>query len=473
MRSVIFALLAGCLLFSGCRTTAPVQDAALPFTLSESFSLDSGTQLPLEHWWLFLDSEELNHLMAQALEHNFDLQILSARIDQARAAEAKSAAALFPTLNFSAGGQRKGTQVKPSAGSSSRYDGSHSWNSSLSGDYTADIWGEADADRKVQALGHQAAQQDLRATTLEITVRIAEAWVDIIAARSRHQILERQVETNKTLLELLKLRFVNGRASALEVSQQQEALAEARAQLPLIEKQERLLLNQLALLTGKPGILPLQIQTRDLPETAALPKTGYPSDLLQNRPDIQAAQLRLAATQWDITAAKADLLPSFTLTAQALFSSGKLDLLFHNWVATLAGSIAGPLFDGGLRRAEVDRLEAVARERLNQYAAAVAGAVLEVETALISIQKQDEYIRLLKEELAVARIALKDARVQHQNGQSSYLNYLVIWSGIQRLERQLVSESASAVKERIRLQAALGWQPVFSEHINENAEPHS
>jgi outer membrane protein TolC len=167
--------------------------------------------------------------------------------------------------------------------------------------------------------------------------------------------------------------------------------------------------------------------------------------------------MRLFSSQWSIAAAKADLLPSFKLTAQALFSSGKLDLLFQNWVATLVGSIAGPIFDGGFRKAEIERAEAFAREQLNLYARTVAMAMREVEDRLVNIQKQAAYIKLLEEELEVVRLTLKDAMVQYQNGQSSYLSYLIAWTSIERLERQLVGERATLIKEQIRLHRALGW----------------
>ncbi len=139
-----------------------------------------------------------------------------------------------------------------------------------------------------------------------------------------------------------------------------------------------------------------------------------------------------------------------------MFSSGHLDLLFHNWVATLAGSIAGPIFDGGFRKAEIERVKAVANEQLNIYALIVAGAIREVEDVLITIQKQDDFLKLLGQELEAVKLTLKDARIQYQNGQSSYLNYLVAWTSIQRLERQLISERAIYLKDRIDLYRVLG-----------------
>jgi outer membrane protein TolC len=290
-----------------------------------------------------------------------------------------------------------------------------------------------------------------------VTADVVETWIDIISARNKKRILDHQIQINTTLLDLQRLRFVNGKANALDVSQQREALAEAGSQVPLLEKQEQLMLNRLAFLSGKAIANAVVLTSTQMPEPLPLPRVGIPSDLLTNRPDVQAAGMRLSSALWEVTAAKADLLPAFHLTAQALFSSGTLDLLFHNWVATLAGSIAGPILDGGLRRAEVERVKAVVDEQVSEYARTVAHAIFEVEDLLVTIQKQAAYIRLLEEELEVVRLTLKDARVQYQNGKSSYLAYLIAWTSIERLERQLVGERATLIKEQIQLYRSLGW----------------
>lgn len=449
-------LLTSVMLFAGCKTLEPAGDKPLPLMIPYSFSVQTDGRGPVETWWLSFDSDELNGLIKDALDNNFDLNALKTKIAQAKANVSKENAALFPDLGFSLGGQKKGTQIKKSIGGST-YDGSHSWNGSLSGSYTADVWGEATAQIESRMSILRAVELDLRASTLDLTAQVAQTWIDIIAARNKKSILSQQIKNNQTLLELQKLRFTHGKANALDVSQQREVLAAASSQVPLLEKQEQLLLNSLAFLSGKTMAEQIQMNTKILPDPVPLPGVGIPSDLLENRPDIQAAKMRLSSAQWEITAARADLLPSFSLTAQALFSSGTLDLLFNNWIATLAGSIAGPIFDGGFRKAEVERVKAVAQEQVTLYARTVAKAIQEVEDSLVSIEKQKDYIRLLEEELTVARLTLKDAMLQYQNGQSTYLSYLVAWTSIQRLERQLVGERAGYIKERIGLYRALGW----------------
>ncbi|MCP3872625.1 MAG: efflux transporter outer membrane subunit [Desulfobacteraceae bacterium] len=460
MRSVFFVMLMAVIFFSGCKTIEPEDLVPIPLVVPDSFSIDINGSETIENWWGIFDSDELNILIKDAMDNNFDLKSLKTKIDQAKAKLEKEEASFFPDLGFSFGGKKKRTKVKPASSSESAYDNSHSWDGSLTGSYTADVWGEAQAGKRAQELSLDAATQDLRVYSQALTADIAENWIDIIAVRNGKHILDNQIKINNTLLELQKLRFANGKANALDVSQQREALAEANSQLPLLEKQERLLLNNLVFLSGKVTHKQIIVRTKILPGPLALPRVGIPSDLLENRPDIQAARMRLSSAQWEIRAAKADFLPSFELTAQALFSSGKLDLFFHNWVATLAASIAGPIFDGGLRKAEVERVKALAKEQLNLYAKTVANAIYEVENSLIRIEKQDVYIKLLAEELEVARMTLKDARIQYLNGHSSYLSYLTAWTSIERLERQLVGERATYIKDRIGLHKAIGWRKV-------------
>ncbi len=457
MKHIVFLIiLIAVFVVSGCKIIEPETNQPLPFNLSEKFSIKAKSDISADVLPLFSGYEELKELIHVALSNNFDLKILNARISQADVMVAKEEAQFFPILGFSFGGQRKGVQVKNEHGKASIYDDSHSWDGSLKGSYTADIWGEAQADKEAQELKLKAAIWDLEQSKLELTTTMAQVWIDIITVRNQKRILLDQIKNNQTLLELQKLRFLNGRAKVLDVSQQHEVIVQASAQVPLLEKQERLLLNTLVFLSGKTRIDDVQVKTKKLPATIALPMIGIPLNLLDNRPDIQTARLRLSSSQWKILAAKADLLPSFNLTAQALFSSGKLDLLFQNWVATLAGSIAGPIFDGGLRKAEVARVKALAEEQLNIYAMIVTKAIQEVEDTLVSNQKQAVYIKLLEQELYAVRLTLKNARIQYLNGQSSYLNYLVAWTGIERLERQLVSERGAYLKGRIELYKVLG-----------------
>jgi outer membrane protein, multidrug efflux system len=234
-------------------------------------------------------------------------------------------------------------------------------------------------------------------------------------------------------------------------------MASTRALCPILEKQEKLLLNSLALLAGFSNHGQIKVETQSLPTMPLIPDAGVPHWLLENRPDIEAAQIRLVSSGWGLKAAKANLLPNLTITASTAFSSGEPDLLFNNWLSTLSASISGPIFDGGLRRAEVKRSQAAVEEQVNLYAAIVAQAIIEVENALVSLKTQNAYTSLLEEELELNKLTLEDAMLQYQNGQSSYLAYLTAWTGVERLERQLVGERVTYIKNWIEFCEALGW----------------
>lgn len=249
---------------------------------------------------------------------------------------------------------------------------------------------------------------------------------------------------------------MNGQADALDVSQQRQALAEVKALLPPLQLEEETGLNALAVLLGKADTSGIIISQAGLPDLIALPGTGLPADLLAARPDIRAAGLRLNEMDWQVSAARADRLPSLTLSADAVFSAGTLDLLFSNWITTLAASVTGPLFDAGYRSAEVDRAKAEADQYLTAYAQTVAQAVQEVQDCLVTEKRQTEYIDRLNEQLAASRTTVKDAHLQYMNGQDNYLSYLSAWLTAQALERQLVSEQAARVKNRVALYRALG-----------------
>lgn len=464
MQRILIILVLIVVLFPACKTLSPESDVVPAVEMPSNFSIQPEYGMSTPDWWTLFKSRELNNLIQHGLNHNYDILSSKASVAQQEARLEKETAGFFPDLNFSAGGQKKHTRVEKE-NQSATTDGSHSWDASLSGSYTPDIWGEVAAGKNSQYAVLKSAQLDLHETTIEVVAQITQAWVDVIAVREEQHILENQIKINQTLLELQKLRFLNGKANALDVSQQRETLAASASQIPLLEKQEAVLLNSLAFLTGKTSSKHIQISQEKLPLSLPLPSTGIPADLLKNRPDLQAAKMRLVSAHWNTKVAEADLFPSFSLSAQALFSSGKLDLLFQNWVASLAATLAGPIFDGGLRKAEIQRTKAAVDEQVALYAKAVASAIQEVEDALVSIEKQKEYIRLLEEELAVARLTLKDAMIQYQNGQSSYLSYLNTWTNIERLERQLIGEKGTYLKDRIELHTVLGWQKADKDRL--------
>jgi NodT family efflux transporter outer membrane factor (OMF) lipoprotein len=285
---------------------------------------------------------------------------------------------------------------------------------------------------------------------------VANRWVNIISQRMQKRLLERQLRTNLTLLELIELRFRMSMVSALDVYQQKQVVENIKAEIPLVEAEEQLLLHELALLLGKPTGTSLKISREEFPEPTEIPATGLPADLLSSRPDLRRAGMRLQAADWQVAAARANRLPAIRLTATAQYGKGDMDVLFDNWLLSLAGNLTAPIFDGGRRAAEVDRRQAFADENLSAYRQAVLTAIKEVEDALVSEVKQREHIKALEMVLVTARRALEEAGIRYRNGLTDYLPVLTQLLAVQNLERNLIRQQAILLNARVSLYRSLG-----------------
>lgn len=454
---------------NACSLFPPEERGSSPIELPEKYSFYSEGETPLNNWWESFGSQELNQLVEKALSDNFDIRSAWQRLKQAEAALNKTNSNRWPTLNYDAGAEKQWIETQTTSDGDRINTDVENWSAGLSAAYEVDLWGRLKAQREAEESAFQASREDFDAAKVTIAATVIETWLDILATRKQIAIMEDQIQTNSTLLELQEFRFVNGKATALDVSQQRQALASARSELPLLLLSERQLLNSLVFLLGKTSLTGLDITEAELPEVIPLPKTDLPADLIASRPDVRAAGLRLKSADWTVSASRADRLPDITLSARSAFSSGKLDLLFNNWVNTLAAGITGPLFDGGKRSAEVDRTRAIAEERLTDYARTVATALKEVENSLTAETRQQQYITRLTEQKQAAQMTLKNARLQYINGQSDYLSYLAAWTSIQNLERKLVGENANLIKNRVALYRTLGGD--WTRHLTATSPP--
>jgi NodT family efflux transporter outer membrane factor (OMF) lipoprotein len=472
----IFSIAATVLIFAGCTLFQPETRSFTPLDLPEKYSLYSADEPGPGQWWQSFGSIELNSLVDEALSGNFDIRTAWSRLKQADAVARQAGAVLKPTVDYSAGAEKSWMKTK-SDGTGTEHSDTQTWSAGLTAAYEVDLWGRLNALRQSEVLELKAAREDLDAAAVTVSAEVVTIWVDILAARRQIAILRNQIQINQSLLKLQELRFVNGKASALDVSQQREVLAAAKAKLPILQLTEQQQLNALAVLLGRSGAQSLSIVQHDLPDLIPIPGAGLPADLLAARPDVRAAGLRLRSADWQVSAARADRLPAITLSADAAFSSDALDLLFSNWVSTLAASVTGPLFDGGHRSAEVDRTRAVVEEYLTDYARTVSEAIQEVEDSLVTEKRQSEYIVLLEDQLKASRLTLKDARIQYMNGQNNYLDYLTAWTSVQDLERQLVEEQSTLIKNRVDLHRTIGgdWtrEWVFGAVQTEQIQPRN
>jgi NodT family efflux transporter outer membrane factor (OMF) lipoprotein len=425
--------------------------------------MEAGASLPAEAWWKDLGSPELDALMDEAFRSAPDLRTARARLEQARAAAAKSGAALWPSLT----GAGDASQSWSKARGRNVVD-TDAYGLSLAASYELDLWGRVDALRRADALAAAAGLEDLRTAALSLSGEIAQAWISLCSARRQLDVLKAQQKTNTDIESALALRFANSLASALDVLQQREAVAETSRRI--IDQQAEIvrLENRLNLLLGKrPGALDLSSAT-DLPRPLDLPDAGLPADLLANRPDIRSAWQRVMESGWDVAAAQADRLPALRLTGRFEQDGSDVERIFDNWLASLAASLTAPLFDGGSRAAEVRRQEAIREERLAVYEKTVFTALSEVDSGVSDVLRQAEVLDALELQFDAARSALESARIRYRNGVLEYDNVLSLLLKVQQLERSRIQERAALLTLQTGLCRALGrgWRQAFPDQTS-------
>jgi len=446
---------------ASCTPFKPKERQSPEGELPRTFSLYAAEFEPSGRWWEEFNDPDLNALITEALTDNLTLKEAWSRLDQTRALAVQAGAALYPDLTGTAGANY--ARQRFDSGSRNTVTNEDYFLGVISS-YELDLWGRIRSGRESALLEVTATREDLNTAAMTLAAEVANRWVNLISQRMQKRLLEHQLETNLTFLELIELRFRMAMVSALDVYQQKQVVENVKAEIPLVEAKEQLLLHELALLLGKLPRTSLNISRKDLPEPVEMPATGLPADLLSARPDLRAAGMRLRAAEWQVSAARANRLPAIRLTAQARYGEGDLDALFDNWLLSLAGNLTAPILDGKLRAAEVDRTIAVVDENLAAYRQTVLTAIKEVEDALVNEAKQREHIKALENVAVTAHRALEEAGIRYRNGLTDYLPVLTQLLLVQELERNLIRQKANLLAFRISLYRALGG--TWTESLN-------
>lgn len=452
-------------LANSCAVFAPDQRNDLYRGLPEQFSLYSESGFDsTNRWWETFSSPELDALIEEALTNSPSIQQAWARLAQAEAIAKQAGASRLPSVGY------EGTAS--STRTSSPDVTTDSYTLGLNAAYELDLWGRVKSQAEAAALDREATREQVNTAMITLASRVALSWYAILSQRLQIEVIERQLQANNTSLELIELRFRKSLSSALDVYQQRQVVAGTASAIPLAQLREELLNNELAALLGRSDLQSLPVTESDLPIIEELPSIGIPADVLSNRPDVRQAGLALRSADWRVSAARADRLPAIRLSASAGYSSSELADLFDDWFANLAASVTGPIFEGGRRKAEVDRTRAVVEERLAAYRETVINAIKEVEDALISEQKQREYITSLDERMEAAALSYAESINRYRNGLIEYTTVLIQLNTLQALERESVAARYDFIQYRISLYRALGgtWPNELTYSTNEDIQ---
>ena len=412
-------------------------------------------------WWTAFGDPALDQVVQRALEQNRDLVVAASRLEQAAADSRIAGADLLPTVQASfTGSRRKQNFIGfPIPGSVGTVLSTVSANIGVSLDTTweADLWGRLKAGARASLADLQATAADYRGAQLSIAGQTVKAWLAAVEARQQISLAEVTVASFRASSEQVRRRFESGLRSSLDVRLSLSSLAGAEALLQQRRQQLDATQRQLGVLLGQYTLVDFPITT-ELPDVPAAVPAGLPADLVRRRPDLVAAERRLAAVNQRLVVARRDLYPRISLTGSAGTASGALRSLLDPGLSvwSFAGSLLQPIFQGGRLRAGVDRAEARVDESLATYAAAALQAYAEVEAALVAEAFFLERLGYLTVSAEQSRSAEALAEDRYRSGLEDFVTVLESQRLALQADGELIAARRLLLENRVDLYLALG-----------------
>ena len=468
--SKLGSLASAALLLTGCINLAPTYtQPAAPVPQAWQNRSDAvapavaGTAAPSDLGWRdFFVDDRLRRTVALALENNRDLRVAALNIERARAQYGITRAELFPYIDAGASGSRSRTPGSLATNGQSR----------ISSQYSADIGMtsyELDLFGRVRNLGESALQtffgteETRRSTQISLVASVATAWLQLAADAQRLQLARNTLESQRKSYELIERSHALGAQSGLALAQARSTVESARADAAAFDslvEQDR---NALALLVGgtlPDDLLPPQGTLAVAGPAAQLlaPPAGLPSSVLQQRPDVLAAERALQASNADIGAARAAFYPRIALTASAGTASSSLSGLFKNGSAawSFAPSISIPIFDGGANRANLRVAEVQQQIELANYEKTLQTAFREVADALAERRTLGERLAAQQALLDASARSFELSQALFRNGGAGYLDVLDAQRSLYTAQQSLIGLQLTEQANRLTLYKALG-----------------
>lgn len=451
--------LAATVLLVGCASPgAPHTPLAQTTPAAAGLNASAGETAAPDQWWKALGDEQLDALIAQALQGSPSLAVSRARLEQAVALSQVREAANGPqaTLGVDATRQRyteHGLVPAPIAGNtynSGTVQATLSWSPDFFGQHAAELQA---------ALGQaRAAQADAAAAANALATQVGRSYVALARLVAQRDVAERALAQRQEQQRLTQERVSAGLDSQVELTQAQAAVPDARTQIEALEEQITLARRQIAVLSGQaPGALPALA-----PQLARLQPTAVPqalgADLLGRRPDVVAARWRVEAATQGVNSARSEFYPNINIGAFIGLNSLGLDKLFNAGSRQMGvtPALRLPIFDGGRLRAQLGGRQAELDAAIAQYNGAVLDAVKEAGDAMASVQSLTRQQALQDEAAASAEKAYRFAQERYRAGLGNYLVVLSTESQVLAQRRLAVDLRARQLDTRLVLMKALG-----------------
>ena len=416
-------------------------------------------------WWQQFNDPVLDQLISEALQHNQDLALSAAQVDEAAALAGIARAQLLPSLAANAGYQRARTSAETTTAGSPLIADVRTAN--LTASWELDLWGKLRRSSEAARATLAASQYNRDAARLSLSAQVAQTYFQMRAFDAQLDIAKRTLDSRESSLQLRQKRFKGGMTSELDMRQAESEAASARATIPQLSKSLQQTETALAVLLGRSPreLLEGKLQRGQAIDLLTVPPSipaDLSSSLLERRPDLAAAEAQLIAANARIGVAKAAYFPSISLTGALGSQSLSMETLFSGATRTwsFVGNATAPIFNFGQTGLNVDAASARQRQALAQYQKSVQTAFKETQDALVASSAAREVQEAQTTQLTALNRALHLATLRYDNGYSSYLDVLDAERNTFQAELNLVNAKLDRLNAAISLYKALGggWE---------------
>lgn len=442
-----------------------VTEAKVPLLKTWAKLTAENGPVPKDNWVATFEDPVLQSLVIEALVNNRDIRIAAAARDQALAQAQVAAAPLWPNLGLNG----DGIKTFRNAGNNGTLAGLNLGCSN----WELDLWGRIRYLTEAAEADVQVAQAQLEFMRQSIASQVAQTYCQAIANKLHLRNSQAMIVMQEEINRIHQAKLKEGQLGKLDWELSNSTLASFYADAQNRQSAYEGSLRALEILLGR-------YPASDVAAADAMPRypqgipAGLPSELLERRPDIIAAERTVAAAFYNTQSARANLLPKIALTANAGYVSTSLKHLLdgQSSVFHVGGSLFQPLFDGGQRLAEIESAKAVQRQALDQYAQTALSAFKDVQNGLAN----EAYFREQEAQFAKANssmeVALPLSDKQYKAGTLSLLNFQQVQTQAYQAKDNYINAQFSRIQQRIQLHQALGGSiPNVKPYSGEQALP--
>ena len=431
--------------------------ATPPSTHGQRAPADVASLADLPWWEIFRDPAP-QELVQEAIRDSHDLRAAAARVERARYQIAVARADMFPQLGYQGEAARQRAALPGSADNVTF----NSFLATFNLAWELDVWGRIRRATEAARADFLAAEAARRGVLLTLVSDVAQAYFELLELDRELEITQGTTITFQDTLDLFRRRYLGGIGTLLEVSRAEAALTQARAGIPELERQIVAKENQLSILLGRPpGDVRRGMRIDEHTPAPDVP-IGLPSQLLERRPDVQQAEQALVAANADVGVALASFFPRIGLTALYGGQSSELENLVKSGgnVWAIAGSLAGPIFQGGRLLGNYRATSAAWDEAVESYQQATLQAFAEVSNALVAHEKlkgvradRDEAVKALQTSVTLSL-------QRYNDGIASYFEVLEAEQQLFPAELDLARTQRDELVAVVTLYRTLGggWQ---------------